>query len=316
MPRRNDELVVFIVPERHQQVRRLRIKRRTINRAVALALLLLCCLTFGLTHYVCTVSDARRTPGLLAENAALTVRLTGLQNDIDRLDAALSRIDATTSRVRAITQLNDPARNLSLGPLHREPAAKGAPVLYAPGERTDSEDEVMDSKVALRLIEEGLDANLDHLASAQDKVDQLTDYLDAHPSLIATTPAIRPTASHLVGGHFGLRKDPFTGLEVVHKGVDFVAELGADVFAPADGRVIFSGQRSAGYGETVVLDHGFGVQTLFAHLSRIDAALGELVLRGQKLGAVGHSGRTTGAHLHYEVRYNGLPFDPERFILD
>jgi len=316
MPPKPDEFIIFIVPERHHQVRRLRIKRRAINRAVLLGLLGLSALTFAITHYLCTVAEARRTPGLLMQNAALAVRLGGLQEDIDRLDAALRRIDTTTSRVRAITQLNDPARNLSLGPLRREPAARGAPVLYAPGERTDSEDEVMDSKVALRLVEEGLDANRDHLAATEQNVSQLTAYLDAHQSLLGTTPSVRPVASHLISGHFGPRKDPFTGHEVMHKGLDFLADLGAEVFAPADGRVIFCGPRGAGYGDTVVLDHGFGVQTVFAHLGAYAVHLGELVLRGQRLGTVGHSGRSTGAHLHYEVRYNGLPFDPERFILD
>ena len=102
----------------------------------------------------------------------------------------------------------------------------------------------------------------------------------------------------------------------MHKGIDFLADLGADVFAPADGRAIFVGPRGAGYGETLVLDHGFGVQTLFAHLDRSDVALGALVRRGEVVAHVGHSGRSTGAHLHYEVRFNGMPFDPERFLLD
>lgn len=316
MHKKSDAFVVFIVPERHDKVRRLRVTRRTLNRAALAGIAFLMALTFGATHYLCTVSEARRLPALVAQKAALTVRLSGLQEDIDRLDAALTKIDATTTRVRAITQLNDPARNLRLGPLRREPATRGAPVLYVPGERTDAEDEMMDSKLALRLIEEGVDANRDHVASSQDGVRELSAYLDAQPSLVATTPSIRPVASHLISGHFGPRKDPFTGHEVMHKGVDFLADLGAEVFAPADGRVVFCGPRGAGYGDTVVLDHGFGVQTLFAHLGSFNTQEGALVLRGQALGTVGHSGRTTGAHLHYEVRYSGLPFDPERFILD
>ncbi len=316
MTRKSDSFVVLIVPERHEKVRRITITRSTIHRSVSACLAVLGFFAFGVTHYLCTVAQARRTPALVAQNAALTLRLAGLQEDIDRLDASLSKIDATTTRVRAITQLNDPARNLRLGPLRREPAAKGAPVLYVPGERTDAEDEIMDSKLALRLIEEGLDANRDHLATTQDGVRDLTAYLDAQPSLVATTPSIRPVSSHLVSGHFGPRKDPFTGRDVMHKGVDFLADLGAPVFAPADGRVIFCGPRGAGYGNTVVLDHGFGVQTLYAHLGSFNVHEADLVLRGQDLGTVGHSGRTTGAHLHYEVRYNGLPFDPERFILD
>jgi murein DD-endopeptidase MepM/ murein hydrolase activator NlpD len=316
MKNKPTEYVIFIVPERHHRVRRMRVTKRMVTQVLTCSILAMMGFTFFLVHYAYTVTQARRAPELFAQNVAMGVRLAGIQADIDRLNTALNRIDATAMRVRAITQLNDPARNLALGPLRREPAAKGTPVLYVQGERIDAEDEVMDTTLALRLVEEGLDANRDHVAQTAQTINDLSAYFNERPSLLATTPSVRPVQSRWITSHFGPRKDPFTGLEVMHKGIDFLADLGSDVYAPADGRVIFGGARGAGYGETLVLDHGFGVQTLFAHLSELHVAPGALVQRGQRIAAVGHSGRTTGAHLHYEVRFNGLPYDPERFILD
>ena len=316
MPLKRADYVIFIVSERHHGVRRLHVTRQAIHRGVALTICLAALWAFFAVHYAYTLRQARAAPGLLAQNVALGLRLTGLQNDIDRLDVELARIDTLTARVRAITQLNDPARNLALGPMRPEAAAKGTRVLYAQGERTDSEDEVMDNAVALRLLEEGLDANREHATQTAQAGASLEAYLGEHGDLLATTPSVRPVQSQLVSGRFGPRRDPFTGLNVMHKGLDFLADLGADVYAPADGRVIFCGPRGAGYGETLVLDHGFGVQTLFAHLAAFRVAEGAWVQRGQVVAAVGQSGRTTGAHLHYEVRFDGLPYNPERFILD
>ena len=316
MRHKRADYVVFIVPERHHGVRRLHVTQALLRRAVAGAIGCVALAMFFVVHYAYTVTLARAAPALLAQNVALGVRLTGLQHEIDRLDAELGRIDALTARVRAITQLNDPARNLALGPLRPEAPGRAARVLYAQGERTDSEDEIMDNAVALRLVEEGLDANREHAGQAAQAAANLDAYLGEHLSLVATTPSVRPVQSRLVSGRFGPRRDPFTGLEVMHKGLDFLADLGADVYAPADGRVIFCGPRGAGYGDTLVLDHGYGVQTLFAHLVAFRVAEGAWVSRGQVLAAVGQSGRSTGAHLHYEVRFGGLPYNPERFILD
>jgi murein DD-endopeptidase MepM/ murein hydrolase activator NlpD len=101
----------------------------------------------------------------------------------------------------------------------------------------------------------------------------------------------------------------------MHKGIDFAADHGADVTAPADGLVIFVGNRG-GYGKAVVIDHGYGIQTHYGHLSGYRVEIGQRVKRGQIVAAVGNTGRSTGTHLHYEVRYNGIPQDPEKYILD
>ena len=112
---------------------------------------------------------------------------------------------------------------------------------------------------------------------------------------------------------FGARIDPFLGRPALHTGVDLKQEYGAEVRTTAAGRVSFAGQMG-GYGNMVEVDHGNGLASRYAHLSHIDVAEGDTVSKGSVLGEVGSTGRATGPHLHYEVRIDGEPVDPMRFL--
>ena len=112
---------------------------------------------------------------------------------------------------------------------------------------------------------------------------------------------------------YGTRKDPFTGEQKQHRGIDFSGKIGTELLAVAPGRVISAGER-VGYGTTVEVDHGLGFTTLYAHLSKITVSRGDWVRPGTIVGLGGSSGRSTGPHLHYEIRYKGNPFDPEKFV--
>jgi len=125
-------------------------------------------------------------------------------------------------------------------------------------------------------------------------------------------PNLWPVAGILRGG-FGQRTDPFSGEGAFHRGVDITAPIGTTVRATADGVVIFASQ-SSGYGRLVVLDHGSGVHTYYAHMSRFHVVLGQEVRRGEAIGAVGTSGRVTAPHLHYEVRIGGVPRNPRPYL--
>lgn len=110
-----------------------------------------------------------------------------------------------------------------------------------------------------------------------------------------------------------MRKDPFTKKNKHHKGIDFSGKIGTELYAVAPGRVVSAGERS-GYGTTVEIDHGLGFTTLYAHLSKILVSRGDWVRPGTVVGLGGSSGRSTGPHLHYEIRYKGTPFNPINFV--
>lgn len=129
---------------------------------------------------------------------------------------------------------------------------------------------------------------------------------------LTSTPTLWPVIGHLTGT-FGQRMDPFSGEGAFHTGVDIASQYGDAVRVTADGVVIEAGDH-AGYGRLVVVDHGFGVTTWYGHLSTINVMIGEQVKRGDTIGNVGVSGRSTGPHVHYEVRINGAPVNPMRYL--
>jgi murein DD-endopeptidase MepM/ murein hydrolase activator NlpD len=128
----------------------------------------------------------------------------------------------------------------------------------------------------------------------------------------STIPSVWPVRGQITGG-FGQRMDPFSGESMVHSGLDISAAAGSKVQATADGIVLDAGPE-AGYGNEVLVDHGYGLATKYGHLSRIFVVVGQEVKRGQVIGAVGMTGRTTGPHLHYEVLVHETPVNPAKFL--
>jgi murein DD-endopeptidase MepM/ murein hydrolase activator NlpD len=129
---------------------------------------------------------------------------------------------------------------------------------------------------------------------------------------LTSTPTLWPVIGHLTGT-FGERMDPFSGEGAFHTGVDISSQYGDAVRASADGVVLEADERS-GYGRLVVVDHGFGVRTYYGHLSSFSVIAGQQIRRGETIGNVGVSGRSTGPHVHYEVRINGAPVNPMRYL--
>lgn len=125
-------------------------------------------------------------------------------------------------------------------------------------------------------------------------------------------PLGKPVKSRITS-NYGTRNDPFTGKPKKHRGIDFAGKIGTELMAVAPGRVVSAGER-VGYGTTVEIDHGLGFTTLYAHLSHINVSRGDWVRPGTVIGLAGSSGRSTGPHLHYEIRYKGSPFDPTKFV--
>ena len=126
-------------------------------------------------------------------------------------------------------------------------------------------------------------------------------------------PLGAPVEKMRVTSNFGTRNDPFTGEPKRHRGIDFAGKIGTELMAVAPGRVVSAGER-VGYGTTVEIDHGLGFTTLYAHLSQTLVTRGDWVRPGTVIGLAGSTGRSTGPHLHYEIRYKGVPFDPAKFV--
>lgn len=126
-------------------------------------------------------------------------------------------------------------------------------------------------------------------------------------------PQIMPAADRRITSTFGYRSDPFNGRSAMHGGIDFKGATGSPIMAAAKGRVVYAG-RKGGYGNFVEVDHGNGLRTRYAHMSRIDVTVGQAIEAGETLGGLGSTGRSTGPHLHFEVRINGRAVNPRPFL--
>ena len=202
------------------------------------------------------------------------------------------------------------------------------------GQLTDYEDRTRQLAIVagVESLESGAEAGIGGGTSAdevgvgdlpkiEDRAGQIAGALDAVEARlnervrwISSTPAISPVKGIFTSG-FGFRSDPLTHGRGVHQGVDIAAAPGQPVRASADGVVVRAGE-IGGLGQAVFVAHGFGVTTRYGHMSRIDVRPGQRVKRGDVVGRVGNTGRSTGYHLHYEVRVDGDPVNPFAYILD
>lgn len=163
-------------------------------------------------------------------------------------------------------------------------------------------------------VEEISDANSDfeNIQKAQFAND--FDRLFALEKLVEAMPLSRPMKNYYISSGFGSRSDPIHHKKRgVHKGLDFVGALFTKIYTPAAGKVV-KAKRYGHYGKTVIIDHGFGVKTRYGHLSSIKVKEGQIVKKGQIIASQGSTGRSTGQHLHYEVRHKGKPLNPKKFI--
>lgn len=153
------------------------------------------------------------------------------------------------------------------------------------------------------------------LLEQKQNFSSLLNYLEDKRRLLASTPAIRPLNGGWVTSRFAYRKSPFTGRREFHHGLDIAAREGTPLIATADGKVIYSGRKGA-LGNCVIIDHGHGMITRYGHMQKCLKKRGDTVEREEIVGTVGNTGMSTGPHLHYEVRINGIPVNPEKYILN
>lgn len=154
------------------------------------------------------------------------------------------------------------------------------------------------------------------LASTNQKneFEYLFKHLEDQRNLLSSTPAILPTDGW-ISSKFGHRKSPFTGLRELHRGLDIATRKGTPIIATADGVVTYAGKKGL-MGNLIVIDHGHGMVTRYAHIHKFLKKRGDVVKRGDTIALVGNTGRSTGPHVHYEVHLNGIPVNPERYILN
>ncbi|HLF15261.1 MAG TPA: M23 family metallopeptidase [Bacteroidota bacterium] len=168
----------------------------------------------------------------------------------------------------------------------------------------------------LREVDAVLSGISGELKVQEQSYAQILKKYEYNRSFFSALPALKPMRGPYASNKFGMRMHPILGVMREHQGVDIVGDVGTDVAAAGDGVVVMAGHSGGGYGYVVVINHGYGYQTLYAHLSKVLLKSGRRVKRGDIIARSGKSGLTSGPHLHYEVRHNGVSMNPTDFFFD
>ena len=247
--------------------------------------------------------DLSRADRLERENRALAAELGDLHGRLHHLSDTVTALSQRDEQIRLLANL-DP-----IAPEVRE-AGIGGPVEPKRGAPEPS-------GVLIRRADEikvdlsGMIRRANLLATS---FNEAADSLASHKERIEAMPSILPTQGWLTSNFSLSRMHPVLGFARPHEGIDVAAPTGTPIEAPAAGRVVEVGWES-GYGNVVVLDHGYGIETKFAHTSKVLVRTGQRVKRGDRIALVGSTGLATGPHLHYEVHVNGRPVNPLRYVL-
>lgn len=295
---------LIVVPDHHANVKRYRLQKRFLVQIAVGVAVLVALIAVGSFRFVQVSRKAAGNEMLRDENVTLRNQLLAIRARIDHIGSTLDRVERFDQKLRAVTLLSDPQRHLAMGPTQspKDELSDGSGL------------EVASASVSPEALSSRLNGLEKRAKTQEQSLQTLQAYFREQKSLLASTPSIWPVRGW-VTSDFGQRLDPYTAERVMHEGLDIAAAEGKHVRAPADGTVVYAGLVS-GYGNVVVIDHGFGIQTRYGHLSQILVKAGQHVKRGQYIAEVGNTGRSTGPHLHYEVRVNGVPENPRKFILE
>jgi murein DD-endopeptidase MepM/ murein hydrolase activator NlpD len=297
---------LMVIPDHDAPVKRYTIQRSFLMQ-VGMGLMLVVGLAAGASvHYFQVAADASENRILREENLTLRSQLKSVRERIEHIGSTLDRVERFDQKLRAITLLSDPQRNLAMGPTEPE-AGTAAPA-------TDTQFTQLTTTVSPNALLGRLDKLSAEATRQEQSLQELQAYFQDQKSMLASTPSVWP-ARGWVTSDFGQRLDPYTADRVMHAGLDIAAPHGKEVYSPSDGTVVFAGLEG-GYGNVLVIDHGYGIKTRYGHLSKMLVKAGDRVKRGALIAAVGNTGRSTGPHLHYEVRVNGIPQNPRKFILE
>jgi murein DD-endopeptidase MepM/ murein hydrolase activator NlpD len=327
---------ILIASNRHGETLKFTIRSRWLKLLSLLGFCLIILAATATLDYFGLLLKANENRFLKVENANLRNQFQVAEDKLSSLESSLERIQNFTKKLNLISNVEDEERvlKLSLSPASRAGANPAdlatAPVTRMPSselmirepqapdkpfvdEKTGEMGVARDSGREFATLSVRIDRALRNSQLREQGVLQLWDSLGGRQGLLTSTPSIKPTRGWYTS-RFGYRTDPYTNRPEMHPGLDLSAPPGTPVYAPADGVVSYVGF-DASYGKIVSIDHGYGVVTRYAHNSRIFVEQGQKVHRWDVISNVGNSGRSTGPHLHYEVRVHGIPVDPTNYIL-
>lgn len=289
----NEFYTLIVVPHAKARFRQIRVPVRLAKWTFTAVGVVGFTVAGVLVHYARITAEIHDLRRLRTENSELLSKTRTYEENAGKLQAKVLQLQTMVTKLGVMAGLE-----------HSLPEAGSAGVGGAVG--MESQAPVLAPR-ALAAIDESL-------TTLTRRSAQLEEFYRDQTLVLASTPSIWPVRGYLSAG-FGNRKDPFTGQRDFHSGIDISTPIGTRIFAPADG-VILSATIQGAYGNSITVDHGYGVVTRYGHLDAYAVRAGQRVRRGDLIGFVGNTGRSTGPHLHYEVWVRDQAQNPIHFILD
>lgn len=289
----NEFYTLIVVPHAKARFRKLQVSVRLMKWAAGLLG------TFSLVglgilvHYTRIAFEVHELRQMKAENQVLLAKTKEYEDNAGKLQSKVQVLQNMVTKLGIMAGIEQSLPDSKVGGVGGVPGADA---------------------VAPALEQRPLDVMDQRLSSLTDKSTKLEAFFRDQKVLLASTPSIWPVRGYL-SATFGNRMDPFTGQRDFHPGLDISTPMGTPIHAPAEGVVISCGEKG-GYGNTIVIDHGNGIVTRYGHLASYSVKPGQRIRRGDAIGAVGSTGRSTGPHLHYEVWIREQAQNPTHYILD
>jgi len=299
-----DYFNVLVFGQKTSKTRHLRIHKKTFKIGLYLLAFGLLSTIFFFCDYIQVRKETFELNKLRQETQEQRSKIHFFSSKIEDLESQLSKLKDFDKKIRIIA-------NLEKGQEATSYMGMGGP---SPSDVREKLKAEKDEKGLVQQMRTDIERLKSEAASREESLSELEKLLQTKKEVLVSTPSIWPVQGWVTSG-FGFRTNPFTGLNQMHEGIDISNRIGAPVVAPADGIISDTGS-DWGHGKILVISHGFGVVSRYSHLNKVSVRVGQKVKRGDKIAEVGMSGKTTGPHLHYEVRLNGIPVNPMRYILN
>lgn len=322
----------MIIPEKTSTVRRFIVPAWALKAFIIGSLLVLGLAIVMTLDYWFVMRQIDENKQLKTENRRFQQQVQIFKNKMATIEGTLDRVKTFSTRLKVITNIED--RGGFLQSLNAKPLPDAATNL---GESNDSKaalkissasknqfpsdnnvDPLDPETALLRKDYQVMDAWFSNLHEQAIFVEQVLqdqyELLADQKAFLSALPTRRPAVGYFTSG-FGVRHAPFGGKVKMHEGLDIANYPGTLIRATADGAVVYSDSKP-GYGQTVIIDHGYGLETWYGHAKRLLVKKGQKIRRGDQIALLGNSGRSTGPHVHYEVRVHGIPVNPLSYILE
>ncbi len=297
-------ITILILGHKTSKTRHLKIRRKSIKIGLYLSAFVILSMTFFFCDYIQVKKKAYEVARLRQQTEIQRSQIYFFSSKIEELEKQLSKLKDFDKKIRIIANLDRTQDTIPF-------MGMGGP---SPSDLRDKLKANHDEKGLIQQMKVDVERLQSEATSREFSLAELEKVLQTKQEMLAHTPSIWPVQGW-VTSDFGFRTNPFTGLTQMHEGIDISNQTGTVVIAPANGFVSDIGNDWV-HGKFMILSHGFGMSTRYSHLNKVLVKVGQRVKRGDKIAELGSTGKTTGPHLHYEVRLNGMPVNPMRYILN